>query len=108
MERKYSLFFSTHKNLCRFQSNLFFFLFTRPADWDQTWQDYLKLGEWSGLEKLQILSTSDGLYKSVEIYCNQLILSQNQTTDSLQWFGFDWKLADIYWESVDFHWFKSV
>ena len=32
--------------------------------------------------------------ESEEIYLNLLI----RTIDSLKWFGFDWKLVDIYWE----------
>jgi len=34
---------------------------------------------------------------------NLLILNQHRTTDQLRWFGFDWKLEDIHWESVDIH-----
>jgi len=40
------------------------------------------------------------------IIWNLLILNQNRTTDSLQWFGFYWKLVDIYLESVFFHWLE--
>lgn len=33
-----------------------------------------------------------------QISGNLRIFSQNRTTYSLQWFGFDWKLVDVYWE----------
>jgi len=41
-----------------------------------------------------------------EILWNLSILSQIRTTDSLNWFCFDWKLVDMYWEIVDFYLFK--
>jgi len=44
--------------------------------------------------------------ESEETIWNLVFLSQNWTTDSLQWFGFDLKLVDIYLESLDLHWFN--